>query len=652
MCGIVGILDFDAPVEPPVVQRMAEMVAHRGPDGEGFWHGEHVMFGSRRLAIVDVPGGRQPTWNEDGTVHVVFNGEIYNHRALRQGLAARGHHFRSYSDVEVLPHLYEERELEFVEELDGDFAIALWDSRRDRLVLARDRVGVKPLFYQTEGRRLILASEVKGVLASGKCAIAVDRQGLSDCLFYGQPVGPGTFWAGVRDLAPGSVLLMDRQGISERRYYRPLERFDSDRPLLGGRAVVEAFRRTFTEAVRKRLPDEVKGAACLSGGIDSTAIAAVAARSCGSPLPTWSIRLPGEMLDEGTFSRRAARELGLDNHEIPITGEEASGLLPRTLWHLEAPQWFGVAPPFLELSRRVRDAGVKVMLTGDGADELLGGYDFYRLIQMNNRLTAWGLGRLQPPLLRRTLSWIGAPAGAVEHILRVNARRDEYRRRFGEMPAWAYLWGATAELAPPLWEEAALPPPSMLPAPPEHDALRRSLFFEYVTRLPSWILVLSDRLSMAYGVEVRVPFMDRYLLDLSAELVPDLLLHWGVEKYVLRRALRGVVPEQIRRRRKKPFFTPVGSWYLSGPGRELAGDYLSETAVRKVGIFDARATQVLRERALKAAGTWDGMLAEWACMMMLSVHLLVEQFTRANLVHPDAAGAHGPALHEARTARA
>lgn len=632
MCGIMGIVDYEGEVDPRRVRRMSNALVHRGPDGEGYWTGEHVALGHRRLAIVDVEGGRQPTTNEDGTIVVVFNGEIYNHRELRRKLAARGHRFLSHSDTEVIPHLYEERGLSFVEELDGDFAIALWDSVREVLVLTRDRVGVKPLFYHAKDRRLAFASEVKGVLASGLCKISVDRQGLSDCLVYGQPVAPGTFWEGVEDLPPGTIARWGRGGLTIRRYYSPMQRVDPDRPLRSGRAAIADFARTFTEAVRKRLPDEVRAGACLSGGLDSTAVVGVAARSLGTPMDTWSIRLPGEPLDEGAYSRHAAAALGVKNHELALSGHETAALLKRSIWHLETPQWFGVAPPFLALSQGAREAGVKVALTGDGADELLGGYDFYRLQDLNRRLGSYGLGWLAPPLLRRALAWIGTPAGAVDQILRVNGQSAELRRRHGEVPAWSYLWSGMAPLASQMVRNGELPPPSVLPAPPAHDALRRSLFFEYVTRLPNWVLVLSDRLSMANGVEVRVPFMDRDLLDLSTELAPGMLLHRGVEKYVLKEAVRDQVPALIRRRRKKPFFTPIASWYLDGPGRDLAGDYLSAGCVRRHGLFDPATVQSLWSQAVGAPGTWHAMLAEWACMSVMSTHMLVEQFTPANLI--------------------
>ncbi len=609
---------------------MASVIAHRGPDGAGMWAEGMVALACRRLAIVDVPAGVQPTWNETATVRVVFNGEIYNHRELRDDLKRRGHHLRSRSDTEVLPHLYEEHGLQFVDELDGDFAIALWDSTQQRLVLARDPVGVKPLFYHCDGARLTFASEVKGVLASGNCDIALDRQTLSDCFAYGQPVAPRTCWAGVQELRPGSVVVFGRDGLRETSFYTALRRRDPDRPLLSGEAAVRAFADAFVRSVRKRLPDEVRAMAPLSGGIDSTAVAAVAARICDTRLSTLTIRLPGEPLDEGEFSRYAASELGVDNTELPVHGKDVVDVLPKTLWHLETPQWFGVGPPFYLLAQRARRMGAKVALTGDGADELLGGYDFYRLLAAGGALRRWRLEWLEAPLYRRVLRWMGAPPGMIEHVATTNTHLEDYRRRFGGVPAWIYLWSAMSDVSASLLRDNAVTP-SPLPAPPRHDWLRQSLHFEYVTRLPNWVLVLSDRLSMAHGLEVRVPFLDRALLELCTEIDANVLLRRGVEKFVLKRAFRAQLPRRVRRRRKKPFFTPITSWYLDGPGRPLSDAYLSESALRHAGLFDAAATRAAWTTARQQVGTWGGMRAEWACMMVLTTHLLLAQFTPANL---------------------
>ena len=384
--------------------------------------------------------------------------------------------------------------------------------------------------------------------------------------------------------------------------------------------------------MRKRIPDEVRGGIALSGGIDSASIAAAAALLCKAPLPTCSLRIVSENLDEGSSSRYIAESLRLENHQLDITGQKACELLPRSLWHFESPFWFGaVSCPFLEMTRFAQSQGYKVAMTGDGADELLAGYDFYRLMKLSDTLTSWKLDWIQPTIWRQAIKWTGGPAGIDIHIRQVNARLDEYKCRFGEVPPWIYLWSAIDKVSKPVLAGCELPPPSLLPPPPAHDQLRRQLHFEFVSRLPNWILVISDRLGMANGIEVRVPFLDRHLIDLCSELSPEMLLHRGTEKYVLRRALQGVAPARVVRRRKRPFLTPIAPWYLSGPGRDLAEAYLSPATVRRVGLFGVTETAALWRRAIQPNRSWDTMVSEWVCLMILSTHMLVEQFTSANI---------------------
>ncbi|QLY28698.1 asparagine synthase (glutamine-hydrolyzing) [Nocardia huaxiensis] len=644
MCGISGIVDFAEAVESQRIHAMNAILRHRGPDDFGIWADRHVAFGFQRLAIVDVAHGRQPTGNEDDTIRVVFNGEIYNHRRLRRLLEDKGHRLRSGSDAEVIPHLYEEYGDRFVEHLDGDFAIAVWDNRNQRLILTRDRVGVKPLFYYHSGSRVVFASEIKGIMASGHYDIEIDRQGMADCLFYGHTIAPHTFWRDVRDLQPGTIATIDANGIRSRRYFTVFERPDPDKPLLKGRAAIEAFSERFTAAVAKRVPDEVRAGVALSGGLDSSAIAAVAAKRCASPLPTASLHLTGEIHDETDMSRLVAESLGVRNDEAEMTGARACELLPKSMWHFESPFWYGgVASPFLDLTRLARDQGLTVAMSGDGSDELLAGYDFYRLMKISSKLDALKLGALQPMLWQQATKWVGAPSGLDRHISCVATRFGEYTDRFGQVPPWIYLWSALDEAVRPAVTDQ-LPAPSPLAAPPRHTTLHRQMHFEFSTRLPHWVLPISDRLGMAHSVEVRVPFLDRDVIDICAEIDPGMLVHLGTEKYVLKRAVADVLPKQIVRRRKKPFMTPVGGWYLSGPGAELAGDHLSQDAVRRYGLFDPVATEKIWRTAVDGAGTWEGAAAEWAAMSVLCTHIVLDQFTpervrAAATVEPHTVGA-------------
>ncbi|HEY6796984.1 MAG TPA: asparagine synthase (glutamine-hydrolyzing) [Kineosporiaceae bacterium] len=644
MCGIAGVVDLAAAVRPGALARMLASLAHRGPDGEGTYESPSVALGSTRLAIVDPLHGEQPVFDESHRVVAVFNGELYNHRALAADLRQRGHLLRTRCDSETLPHLYELYQERLASHLDGDFAFAIWDAETSCLVLGRDRTGVKPLYYLAEGSRVVFASEVKALVASGYYDPSPSHQGLLETLSYGQPLAANSFWQGVQQVGPGETLRFSAAGLRRWTYWRPFEREDPEAPFLRGRAAIERFRSTFVEAIRKRLPDEVAWGVTLSGGLDSTSIASVASREFGADMPTCSIRLPGEKLDEGTYSRAASRELGLVNIEVSTDAGEMHDLLPETLWHLETPQWFGVAPPFLKVAETARQHGVKVALTGDGADELLAGYSMYRILTIQRRLRRLGLDGAAAPLWQRAARLVGAPSDVGAEFRAVN---HSMRDVTDSMPAWSYIWiSMQKQAADALVDYRALGPPT-LPTPPQPlDELRRSLYAEYFTRLPNWILVLSDRLSMARGVEVRVPFMDRDLLDLVADLDPRLILHLGTEKYVLKEAMRSTVPEAVRRRRKKPFFTPVHRWFLGG---ELAANYLSAQTVREHGLFRPAAVDRLRAIARDEERTWASITAGWTCLMIMSTHILVEQFTDsrtralADPAHPGGTGRHAPA---------
>ena len=268
-------------------------------------------------------------------------------------------------------------------------------------------------------------------------------------------------------------------------------------------------------------------------------------------------------------------------------------------------------------------------LSGDGSDELLAGYDFYRLMKLSSQLETLKLGRLQPTVWQSATKILGAPSGLDSHIVAVARRFGEYGSTFGEVPPWIYLWSALGDAAKPILRQD-LPTPSRLPAPPPHDKLRRQLHFEFFTRLPNWVLPISDRLGMAHGIEVRVPYLDRDVIDVCAELAPNMLLHRGTEKYVLKRATADVLPKPVTKRRKKPFMTPVGAWYLSGPGSDLAHDHLSRASVARYGIFDPETTERVWRTAVERTGTWEGTAAEWVSLAVLSTHMVLDQFASAS----------------------
>src|SRR3989449_3484109 len=393
MCGIVGIVKLNPKetVDEARLKRMRDVLRHRGPDGEGLWIDGPVGLGMRRRAIVDVAGGHQPMANEDETVWIVYNGEVYNHAALRPGLERHGHSYRTRSDTETIVHMYEEEGERCVERLQGMFAFALWDRPRGRLLLARDRLGIKPLYYACTDDELLFASEIKAILAGGSVRAALNEAILPEFLAMGFVAGPETFFRGVRKLPPGRTLSWSRaEGFAERRYWRlPVDLDDSPKTLDERASEVRARLET---AVRSHLMTDVPLGLFLSGGIDSTGLAALMAPMVKEPIRTFAVGLTDPDANELAYARLAARAVGAEHRDVVVSPEEFFDALPRLIWHEDEPIATPASVPLHFVSRLARDH-VKVVLTGEGADELFLGYNRYRVTFWNERLgrAYWGL---------------------------------------------------------------------------------------------------------------------------------------------------------------------------------------------------------------------------------------------------------------------
>lgn len=631
MCSIAGIYsrEIDSAGFHRRLEAMNSAQRHRGPDGATIWTDGPIGFGHTRLAIVGVTDGVQPSFTEDASIAVIFNGEIYNHRALRAELERKGHSLRASSDTEVIGHLYEEFGEDFVRRLDGDFAISLWDSKAEKLLLTRDRVGVKPLYVAERDGEIVFASEAKAIFASGAVDPEIDPQGLADAHFYGHTVAPHTFWKGVQEIRPGTVATYVRgEKTAESTYFRPFDLGVTEREAHRGSEGLADYRRAFDESVAKRIPDEVEWGIALSGGLDSSAIAGVAAARHGERPLTISVEVVDSHLDETSDSQLVATHLGVPNIEVPVTGERMSALAEEAVYHFESPFWYGiVATPILDLMDTARGHGLKVMMSGDGSDETLAGYDFYRLLRLRRILQRLRLTRFEPWFWRRTLKWFGAPTGFESEVAAINETLDSVEAEFGHVPAWIYMWTALEQRMRGV-SVVPLPLHSPLPRPTSSIGLHRQLSYEAYTRLPHWVLSISDRLGMARSIELRVPFLDRDVLDSAAQLHPSLMLHGNTEKYALKKAVRDVLPRRTTARRKKPFMTPIGSWYLvdeNGP-TELVRRHLSRARLEETGLFDPDAVAALIADVARNDGSWAAVTAEWACLSILATQILVQQY--------------------------
>jgi asparagine synthase (glutamine-hydrolysing) len=563
MCGIAGIVKLNPQehVDEARLKRMRDVLRHRGPDGEGLWSQGPVGLGHRRLAIVDVAGGHQPMPNEDETVWIVYNGEIYNHAALRPGLIARGHRYRTRSDTETILHLYEEEEERCVERLQGMFAFAVWDQRRERLLLARDRLGIKPLYYAWTDQELLFASEIKAILAALPGRPAFNEAILPEFLASRFVAGEETFFRGIRKLLPGRTLTWSLpDGPTIRRYWAlPPAAPDPGR---GMREWASDVRAGLSEAVASHLMSDVPLGLFLSGGLDSSGLAALMAPRARDPIRTFSVGFAEPGANELAFARLVARSVGAEHREVVVTPAEFWETLPRLVWHEDEPIAFPSSVPLYFVSRLARDH-VKVVLTGEGADELFLGYNRYRVTAWNERLGRGYRGMVPEALRQRARRLVrGLPQAVRRYAERSFLALDpdprglfyenfsvfacERQRRLLSDPAIVTARDPYAE-ALRCYREA---PGGTL------ERMSRADLQTYLVEL----LMKQDQMSMAASVESRVPYLDHAFVERVLRIPSRFKLAGWTPKAVLRAALRDLVPREILGRRKMGFPVPVGSW--------------------------------------------------------------------------------------------
>jgi asparagine synthase (glutamine-hydrolysing) len=597
MCGIAGWLNRDGaePVAADSVLRMCRVLAHRGPDDEGVHVDGPFGMGMRRLKIIDLATGRQPIRNEDGTVWTVFNGEIYNYLELRRCLERAGHVFATSSDTEVIVHLYEDHGDDFVTHLAGMFAIALWDARRRRLLLARDRLGIKPLYYLVDGERVLFGSEIKALLAAG-APREIDLQALHDYLSLNYVPGPRTILRAVKKLPPGHLMVCAGGDVALRRYWR----LAYPAPAGNGRprpeaSYAEELRALLRTTVAQHLLSDVPLGVFLSGGVDSSTLVALMREMSSGPIQTFSIGFAERSYDELAYARTVARAFDTRHHEM-VVRPDAAALLPRLVRYFDEPFADSSAIPVYcvsELARR----HVTVALSGEGGDEVFAGYETY---------TAWKLATLYrrlPRLLAATL----IPA-AVRRLPTSHRKVSfDYRaKRFvaGALrpPAEAHYWWKVifteeAKRALYLRPPAGLDDPFRLyreawEACEAPDPLTRLQHIDLSVYLPDDLLVKADRMSMAHSLEARVPFLDHRVVEFAAALPPHLKLHGLTKKYILKRAMARDLPPTILSARKRGFNVPMPVW-LAGQLRDLVHDVLGASRLRRAGFFDPAAVGAL-----------------------------------------------------------
>jgi asparagine synthase (glutamine-hydrolysing) len=607
MCGIAGILETRAEraIRAEEIASMVGPLAHRGPDGTGVWVDGAIGLGHSRLAIIDTAGGAQPMANEDESVWVVFNGEIFNYLELRESLQRAGHVFRTRSDTEVIPHLYEEYGDEFVHHLNGQFAIALWDTRRQRLLLARDRVGIRPLFYAEWQERLFFASEIKSLFRGSGLPRRIDPRGLAEVFTYWSPLAPSTFFENVQSVPPGHVLSVERGRRTLRKYWdwtfpEPAEsRREAD--------WVEELRALLVDAVRLQLRADVPVGALLSGGLDSSIIASLVKNCSDAPLRTFSLRFEDAEFDEGAYQREVVRHLGIDHTDWLCRGADIADALPQAVWHSETALVRTAPVPMMLLSARIRAAGYKVVLTGEGADEAFAGYDIFKEARVRRFCARQPDSTRRPLLFGRLYPYLAlspAASSALSHAFFQQGPAHPDRASFAHGPRWTATRRAwrffSDELAASLrdWDPTAAVESLVPPDGAAWNPLARDQYVEAHTLLSGYLLSSQgDRMGMAHGVEGRYPFLDHRVIELANRMPAGLKLRGLTEKFVLKQAARGWVPDLVRERTKQPYRAPdTRSFWARGVAPEYVSTLLSPRRLADAGYFDPAAVAPLLDK--------------------------------------------------------
>jgi asparagine synthase (glutamine-hydrolysing) len=610
MCGIAGILHGDgAPVAAGVLRAMAGALAHRGPDDEGFHQDGPLGLAHRRLSILDLTAaGHQPMSNEDGTVWLVYNGQLYGFEALREWLRGRGHRFRSRTDTEILVHLYEEKGDAFVQDLDGMFAFALWDSRRHRLLLGRDRFGIKPLYYMRAGRTLAFASEARALLAVPDVSPRLDPRGLVLYLYQSSVPGGFSTLEGLSQVRPGHTVAVEEGGVLKESRYWSIPREAATAPNFG--EAVDTLGARLRDAVRSHLVADVPVGAFLSGGLDSAAVTLQAQRAMDGRLHTFSARFDSPGHDEGTAALESARALGTIHHELHL-GADALDVLPALVEAMDEPFAVSSTIALYHLSRFAREH-VKVVLTGDGADEILGGYpwrhepDWGRTAGTRARLRGLAMSTVRSGRGARAIGpGLGAQlAGRLGRLRHADQRYAEIVYAFTPEEMEALLVPEAAPWARAAWAESPLRRAYLEEEGP--DDVNRRLRADLRTTLVDEMLVKVDRTTMAAGLEARVPFLDRAFVEWAMALPGRYKVRQGVGKVVLRQALAPELPAAAVRP-KHGFNVPLGDW-LRGRGRALVGDTLSPATLRGRGLFRPEAVTRLVDAHLGRRGDYSRKL--------------------------------------------
>jgi len=630
VCGIVGVANLrePKPISEDLIRDMLGAIRHRGPDGFGIYRHDWISMGSARLSIIDLSGGDQPIGNEDGSLWVVYNGEIFNYVELRPELERLGHQFHTHTDTEIILHQYEELGPACLNRFNGQFAIALWDERKRSLFLARDRVGVRPVFYTLADGQLIFASEIKAILQHPAVNAEIDRQALRETFTFWSPQPPRSIFKNIFELPPGHFLLLQDGKINIQPYWRP--NFVPDAPGRSPESYLEELESLLIDATQIRLRADVPVGAYLSGGLDSSLTTALIRSYNTNRLDTFSISFTDTRFDESTFQGQMAEELGTDHHEVHCDYRDIAEAFPDVIWHTETPILRTAPTPMYLLSRLVRQNNFKVVLTGEGADEFMAGYDIFKEMKIrrfwaqvpDSQHRSRLLFRLYPDINRLSASGAFLVGFFKKGLLETDSPFYSHSIRWSNT---SRTWRFLADDG-----EGRLTPDLSLPEGFSNwPALSQAQYLEVVTFLSPYLLSSQgDRMGMGNSVEGRYPFLDYRVMEFGGRLPPDLKMPVLTEKWLLKRLGRKYLPERIWQRVKRPYRAPIHRSFFDPQPLDYVADLLSEDALRSAGYFEPAAVIRLAQKAANKGELSE--VEDMALVGILSTQLVHHWFVRGS----------------------
>jgi asparagine synthase (glutamine-hydrolysing) len=651
MCGIAGIIDFSSsPPSESVLRKMLGMIGHRGPDAFGVYMDKNAGLAHARLSIIDLTGGDQPIHNEESTVWIVYNGEVFNYPDLRKDLVAKGHQFYTNTDTEVLVHLYEERGPEFLKDLNGQFGFALWDQRQGCLLLARDRVGIRPLFYHQQGGRLVFGSEIKSLFADPRIPRSLNLQTISDVFTCWTPLGNLTAFEGIYQIPPGHYAIFSQTGMSIHPYWQ----LSFSQPENGERSLgewVEELKGLLHDATRIRLRADVPVGAYLSGGLDSTYITSVVKKFFNNELRTFSVSFTDGRFDEAPFQQKAVEAIGTEHRNIRCTDHDIGKVFPQVIWHTELPMLRTAPAPLYQLSSLVRENNFKVVLTGEGSDEIFAGYDIFKEDRVRRFWARRPDSAMRPALFQKLYPDIFTSDNTrARHFLEAFFRKG---LTGVDSPVYSHFirWENTsqlktffsAEMRDAVDRNGSFEERFMATLPQDFmswNPLSRAQYTEITIFLSNYLLSSQgDRMAMAHAVEGRFPFLDYRVVEFACRVPPRYRMLGLKEKFILRKAAGELIPPELAERPKQPYRAPISRCFLGNPANEYVTDLLSERGIREAGYFDSKRVDTLLAKCRRHG---DSLLSERENMGLVGIistqllhHLFMKNFPTHPVVQPE-----------------